>query len=207
MLDRTGGLFNYYPNFGDISGLALANSSAWLNPVAMATYLDRLYVLDTEAGQIWKYYASNDYAQLAGDEAIFFSAEADLGSAVDFDLFAEDGSLIVVYADGRVRYYDTRSGRVQWDETTLQQRGLTTPLISPTAVKIVGTGLNASIYILDSGSGRLLQLSRGGTVLDQIRVLDEAGNDVLSRASDFAVVESPFRLFVVAGDAIYRAEH
>jgi hypothetical protein len=206
MLDRAGGLFNYYPNLGDISGVALANSSAWLNPVASATYLDRLYVLDTEAGQIWKYYASNDYAQLAGDEAIFFSAEAGLGEAVDFDLFSEDGSLVVIYDNGRVRYYDTRSGRIQWDETTLQQRGLTTPLISPTAVKLVGTGLNASIYVLDAGSGRLLQLSRGGTVLDQIRVLDEAGNDVLSRASDFAVVESPFRLFVVAGDAIYRAE-
>jgi hypothetical protein len=206
MLDSAGGLFNYHPNFGDISGIMLGNSSAWVDPAAIATYLDRLYVLDRGAGQIWKYYASSNYEQLADDETIFFGSEAGLDQAVDFDLFSEDGSMVIVYQDGRMRYYDTRSGRVQWDETALQQRGLTSPLISPSAVKLVGSGLNASIYVLDPGSGRLIQLSRGGTVLTQIRVLDETGNEVLSRASDFAVLESPFRLFVVAGNSIYRAE-
>ena len=206
MLDRTGVLFSYYSNLGDIRGIRLGNSSAWLEPLAMATYLDRLYVLDSGAGQIWKYFADQNYTQTADDPAIFFSAQAGLDAAVDFDLYSEDGSLVVIYADGRVRYYDTRSGRIQWDENTLLQNGLTTPLVAPVAVKMVGRGLNASIFVLDPGSSRLVQLSRGGTVLTQYRVLDQTGDEVLSRAGDFAVTDAPQRIFIAAGNAIYAAE-
>lgn len=206
MADLAGGLFNYYPNLGDIGGVELPNSSAWSTPVAMASYLDRLYVLDSGAGRIWKYYISSGYSQFAGDETIQLSEDANLEQAIDFDLYAEDGSLVVLYRDGRVRYYDTRSGRARWDETTLAQAGLTTPFIAPVSVKIVGTGLNASIYVLDPGSGRLVQLSRGGTVLTQYRVMDESGEEVLTNAADFAVIESPVAIFIAAGDSIYLAE-
>ncbi len=206
LLDRTGTLFSYFPNLGDTRAVRLGNSSAWLDPAAMATYLDRLYVLDRGAGQIWKYFADQNYTQAADDPAIFFSAQMGLDMAVDFDLYSEDGSLVVIYADGRVRYYDTRSGRVQWDENTLRQNGLTSPLVAPAAVKLVGRGLNASIFVLDPGSSRLVQLSRGGTLLTQYRLLDDAGNDVLSGASDFAVTDAPMRLFVAAGNHIYVAE-
>lgn len=206
MVDRAGGLFNYYPNLGDIGGIELANSSAWLNPVAVTNYLDRLYVLDTEAQQIWKYYAADGYTQFPDDESIFFSGDMDLEQAVDFDLYSEDGSLVVLYSDGRIRYYDTRSGRIQWDDATLLEGGLTTPFVAPVSVKLVGSGLNASIFVLDPGSGRLVQLSRGGVVLNQYRVLDDTGAEVLSRASDFAVTDSPRTIFVVAGDQIYRAD-
>lgn len=206
MLDTTGGLFSYYPNLGDISGIILGNSAEWIKPTAMSTYLDRLYVLDTGAQKIWKYYASSSYAQFEGDEAIFFSDEANLEQAIDFDLYADDGSLLVLYKDGRIRYYDTRSGRVQWDESTLAQNGLMTPLIAPVSVKIVGTGLNASIFVLDPGSGRLIQLSRGGTILTQYRILDAVGTDVLTKAADFAVTGSPMKIFVVTGNQLLMAE-
>ncbi|MBP6015418.1 MAG: hypothetical protein KA586_01770 [Candidatus Promineofilum sp.] len=205
MVDTTGGFFSFYPNLGDTSGVILGNSSKWNNPTAMASYLDRLYILDTEARQIWKYYASTNYSQLEGDEAIFFGGEAELDQAADFDLYAEDGSLVIVYKDGRIRYYDTRSGRIQWDETTLAQNGMVTPLIAPVAVKIVGSGLNASIFVLDPGSGRLLQLSRGGTVLTQYRIFDETGREVLTKAADFGVTDSPTRIFVVAGEQLFVA--
>lgn len=206
MVDRSGSLFSFYPNLGDTSAAVLGNSSEWVNPVAMSVYLDRLYVLDTGAGEIWKYYASAGYAQMPEDEMIFFGSEADLGRAVDFDLYAEDGSMVVLYEDGRIRYYDTRSGRIQWDETMPAQNGLALPFVAPVAIKLVGSGLNASIFVLDPGSGRLVQLSRGGIVLTQYRVLDERGNDILSQASDFDIAESPLRILVAAGERIYLAD-
>lgn len=202
MVDTTGGLFNFFPNLGDINGVILGNSSEWSAPTAAATYLDRLYVLDTDEQQIWKYYGSSGYTQFEGDEALFFSADANLDQAIDFDLYSEDGSLVVLYRDGRIRYYDTRSGRIQWDETTLAQNGMSLPFIAPVAVKIVGSGLNASIFVLDPGSGRLVQLSRGGTVLTQYRVLDSAGNEILNTAADFAVADSPMRIFVVGENTL-----
>ncbi len=206
MLDRTGVMFNYYPNLGDIRGVPLDNSSAWLEPRAMATYGSRLYVLDAGARQIWRYSLDEGYTQDPDAPAIAFSAQAELDQAVDFDLYSEDGSLVIVYADGRVRYYDTRSGRIQWDETTLLNNGLSTPLVSPSAVKLVGRGLNASIFVLDPGSSRLVQLGRGGRVLTEYRVLDELGDEVLSKARDFAVVDSPLRILIAAGNHLYLAE-
>ena len=206
MLDRTGVLFTYYPNLGDTRAVPLGYSSNWLNPVALSTYGGRLYILDSGAGQIWKYFpAGEGFEQDPDDLAIFFGPEADLQQAVDFDLYSEDGSLVVVYRDGRIRYYDTRSGRIQWDENTLLQNGLSTPLVAPTSVELVGRGLNASVFVLDPGSARLVQISRGGTVLAQYRALDDQGNELLGTASDFAVAESPFRLLVASGNEVFRA--
>ena len=82
MLDRTGVLFSHYTKLGDTRSIRLGNSSAWLDPVAMATYLDRLYVLDRGAGQIWKYFADQNYVQTEDDPAIFFSAQAGLDRCV-----------------------------------------------------------------------------------------------------------------------------
>lgn len=206
ILDRSGQLFNYFPNLGDMRGIVLDNSSAWLNPTVMNTFTNRLYVLDTGTERIWKYYPQDaGFTQQQDDPFISFSSEMDLDQAVDFDIYAEDGSIIVVYRDGRVRYYDSRSGTIQWDETTLANGGLTAPLIAPAAVDITGRGLTASIFILDPGSGRLVQISRGGTVLAQYRILDAAENDVLTLASDFVVEEAPLQVFVVAGNTIYQA--
>jgi hypothetical protein len=206
MLDRTGLLFIHYPNLGDMRAVPLGYGSTWLNPVAMADYGGRLYVLDTGAQQIWKYLPQGEgYIQDENDKAIVFSTEADLDQAADFDLYSEDASLVIIYKDGRIRYFDTRSGRVLWDETSLQQNGLTSPLVAPAAVELVGRGLNASIFVLDPGSGRVVQIARGGTVLAQYRALDEAGNELLSQATDFAVLDSPLRIFVTVGNKTYLA--
>ncbi|MCZ7672690.1 MAG: hypothetical protein M5U34_39020 [Chloroflexi bacterium] len=79
---------------------------------------------------------------------------ADLNAAIDMDLYSEDGSLLLLYGDGRIRYYDTRAGRLQWDEQELMANGgLTLPLANPTAAKLVGKGLNASIFVADPGTG------------------------------------------------------
>ena len=43
-------------------------------------------------------------------------------------------------------------------------------------------------------------------VLTQYRVLDQTGDEVLSRAGDFAVTDAPQRIFIAAGNAIYAAE-
>lgn len=204
MLDRTGVVFTYYPNFADLRGLPLGFSSFWREPVAIADYSERLYVLDREAGQIWKYFPQGEgFVLNEDDQTIFFGPEADLGAAVDFDIYSEDGSLLLVYEDGRVRYYDTRSGRIQWDENTLLNNGLSTPLIAPTAVKLVGRGLNASVFIADPGSSRIVQVSRGGTVLAQYRTADETGQELFAQMTEFDVAETPLRIFIVAGNKLY----
>lgn len=206
MADRSGSLFSYFPSLMDIRAAKLGNSSEWIEPVALGYYSGRLYVLDSGASIIRKYYESKGFAQVDTDQYINLPADADLKSAIDFDIFAEDATLVILYDDGRIRSYNTRKKEVIWDEATLRQNGMSIPFIAPSSIKFVGTGLNTSIFVLDPGSGRLVQLSRSGVPLAQYRILNDKGENLLPQASDFAIVDSPLRILFVAGDQILLAQ-
>lgn len=206
MLDANGGFVSYYPNLGDLRYVRLGLSSEWRRPVAMATFNERLYVLDAGLGQIWKYFPDGDgFVQKEGETTLRLNDQADLTQAVDIAIYSEDGSLAVAYGDGRLRYYDTRSSLLRWDEQSLLTNGLNTPLVRPTAVKLVGPGLNASIFVADPGSGRIIQIGRGGTVLAQYRATGPDGQELFSQIQDFAVAETPLRVFVTVGNTLYVA--
>lgn len=206
MLDKAGLVMTYYPNYDDMGAVPLGLAANWQFPTAITTFAERLYILDPGARQIWKYYPDGDgFIQQEDEQTLVFSENPELETAVDIALYSEDGSLAVLYGDGRLRYYDTRSGRVQWDEAHLLQNGLTSPLVAPTAVELVGRGLNASIFVADPGSGRLIEISRGGTILAQYRASDETGLELFSSMTDFAITKSPLRVFVTAGSQLYLA--
>jgi hypothetical protein len=207
MLDNGGALVSYYPGSTETRAVTLGLSSEWQNPVSMTQYSERLYVLDPASAAIWKYFPQEEgFVVDPAERLLTLNADVDLANAIDIDLYSEDGSLLVVYGDGRIRYYDTRSGRVQWDETELLESGLSTPLQNPVAAKLIGKGLNASIFLLDAGNGRVIQVSRLGTVLAQYRATDDRGQDAFVGGSDLAVAELPLRIFVTAGNTLYLAE-
>jgi hypothetical protein len=205
MLDTSGALLTYYPNNKDTRAAPLGLSSIWQIPQAMTTFDERLYILDAGAREIWKYFPEGDGFVIKEDEQILIlDSSADLSTAIDIDLYSEDGSLVVLYNDGRLRYYDTRSGRVQWDEQELLANGgLTLPLERPTAAKLVGKGLNASVFVADPGTGRIIQIARGGRVIAQYRADDIAGQDLFRNIHEFAVAEGPLRIFVTDGNQLY----
>ena len=206
MLDSTGTLLTYYPNFADLRAVPLGFATDWQLPLAVTTFAERLYILDPGARQIWKYFPEGDgFIQQENERTLVFSENPELETAVDIAIYSEDGSLVVAYGDGRLRYYDTRSGRIQWDEAHLLQNGLGSPFVAATAVELVGKGLNASIFVADPGSGRLVEISRGGTVLAQYRASDENGLELFSNISDFAITKTPLRVFVTSGNTLYLA--
>ncbi|MCP4358329.1 MAG: hypothetical protein GY796_09970, partial [Chloroflexi bacterium] len=209
MLDSDGALITYQPGINSAFAVPLDLAVDWVNPVAVTGFDERIYILDTGAAVIWKYFPDGEsFIAKADERTLNFSDELDLdlGNAVDFDLYSEDGSLVILYSDGRIRYYDTRSGRLVWDENTLLENGLTIPLQNPTAVEIVGKGLNATLFIADGGNGRVIQVSRPvGQVLAQYRATAEDGSELFIDITDFAVVELPLRLFVTKDHTLYSA--
>ena len=207
MLDTSGALLTYLPNMQDTRVAPLGLSSVWQVPTAISSFDERLYVLDPGAREIWKYYADGDGFIIKDDEQVLaLDPSADLNAAIDLDLYSEDGSLLLLYGDGRIRYYDTRSGRVQWDEAELLQNGgLMSPLVAPTSAQLVGKGLNASIFVADPGSGRIVQIARGGRVIAQYRATNESGTELFNNIQGFAVAEAPLRIFVTDGSKLYVA--
>ena len=206
MLDFNGALLNFQPGYDNTFAYPLDLASEWSTPTDIAFFSERLYILDPGVGVIWKYFPSETgFVANAGDRTLsVFNDDPQLASAIDFDIYSGDGGLVILYADGRIRYYDTRSGRIQWDENDLLTKGLGTPLLNPTAVKIVGRGLNASIFIADAGNGRIVQVSRPtGQVLAQYRATGPNGEELFNDITSFDVAETPLRIFVSKGDTVY----
>lgn len=202
MLDANGAVINFSPGFGELRASRVGLASEWQNPVSMTRFNERFYVLDRGAGVIWRYFTEG--GSFIVDEAQRTIELPDLDQAVDFAIYSEDGSIIVLYADGRLRRYAGNS--VLWDEVTLRDSGLTTPLIAPVRLKIIGRGLNSSIFVADPGSARVVQLSLGGTFLAQYKALDlETDQELFARMSDFDVAEAPLRIFITVPEALYVA--
>ena len=207
MLDSGGALLTYHPDFGDTHVAPLGLASEWRVPSALTTYNERIYILDTASDSIWKYFPSGDQFDVKADErTIELDDELNLTQAADISIYNEDGSLVVAYQDGRLRYYDTRANRRSWDEITLiQDGGLTSALGQLSAVHVVGRGLNTSIFVADAENGRILQLNRGGRVLAQFQATGPNGEELFQNISDFAVAENPLRIFAVNGDQLIAA--
>lgn len=207
-LDLNGALLSYRPSFGDILVASLGFASDWRVPAAVATYDERLYVLDKGVEQVWRYFPIGDQFEIdANERALTFNEDPELDAVADFDLFSEDGSLVLLYENGRIRYYDTRSLRRQWDETVIQTVDSSiSPLVAPTSVKFIGEGIGTSIFVLDAGSGRMLWLNtRAGDVLDQYRATDENGAELFLTVTDFDITPDFQQFFFVAGNRVFTA--
>lgn len=208
-LDLNGALLSYRPNLLDTLVASLGFAVDWQVPSSVTTYDERLYILDNGAEQIWKYYPLGDQFEVISDErTLAFREDPNLEQVVDFDIYHEDGSLVLLYGDGRIRYYDTRSLRIQWDESEIREfNSEIQPLVAPTAVKFIGQGLGTSIFVADAGSGRILLFNtRAGDVLDQFRATDETGNELLFQVADFDITSDFQTFFFVVGNKVYRAE-
>lgn len=200
ILDSSGALVTFYPSFENLRAVPLGLSSAWVNPVSITQFNERLYVLDPGQGQIWRYFPEGEGFFIDDDQQAV--ELPDLDQAVDTAIYSEDGSVIALYADGRLRRYS--GGSLLWDESLLEESGLKPALVAPTHVKIVGRGLSSSIFVADPGSGRVIQLSLAGTFLAQFKAVDELGFELFANLGDFAVAEGqPLRLLVVTENALY----
>ncbi|MFW6184098.1 MAG: hypothetical protein ACOC8X_09895, partial [Chloroflexota bacterium] len=202
VLDARGALLTYHPGFSNVRAAPLGLASDWVRPVAITQFNERLYVLDRGAQQIWRYFPEGNGFYVDEDQRAL--SLPDLSTASDVAIYSEDGSVIVLYRDGRIRRYGQDS--LLWDETSLAESGLETPLIAPTRLRIIGSGLNSSIFVADPGSARIVQLSLGGTFLAQYKArAPQSGEELFAQLGDFDVAETPLRIFVTVDNALYVA--
>ncbi len=189
--------------------IPLGLAADWRLPTAITLYNERLYLLDVGIGQIWRYFPDGDnYTITAGEQTVTTPPDADPAQAVDMSIYSEDASLLLVYQNGNIGYYNTRGNTVQWNEQHLlaEDGGLRAPLVAPAAAHLVGQGLNQSIFVADPGSGRIIQISRGGNVLAQYKATDAAGQELFSQITDFDIPPNPpLRIAITAGNKVYLA--
>ncbi len=205
ILDNRGAIVSYFPEETELRVIQLGMSSAWRHPLQMNEYGGNLYVLDDDAGYVWRYYPSNgNYVIQEERQAITFYDSPNLEESVDFVIDESDGSVLFLYEDGTLlKYYN---GRTTWTSDTLARNGLQSPILAPQAIKYAGEGNTASIFILDPGSNRILQLSRSGVLLNQFRATGADGRELVPQAIDFVVTQNPTRFVIITDTEVYFAE-
>lgn len=198
MLDVSGSLISYYPDKSDARAVPLVLSSEWQQPTATSTWKERMFMLDTGMGRIWRYLPEGAGFRIDADRE---PIELDgLAQASNF-VIDQDGGIIVLYADGRLRrYFD---GRLIWDESTLSQNGLLEPMQSPTTLRIAESGATSSIFVLDPGTNRLIEFSMAGTVLGQFKAtLNTDYSELFANARDFSIKTNPLRIFIISDNVV-----
>lgn len=209
VLDQRGAVLVYQPNLRDSRAIPLGLAASWRLPAALTLYNERLYILDVGLGQIWRYFPDGDnYTITDDDQSVSLPAGVDGSLAVDLGIYSEDASLLLAFQQGHIGYYNTRGNTVQWTEQDLlaEDGGLRLPFVNIAAAKLIGRGLNQSIFVADPGSGRIVQISRGGNVLAQYKASDATGQEIFTEMTDFIIPpDPPLRVIITAGNKLYIA--
>jgi hypothetical protein len=191
---ESGGLLEYNPSWG-LAPVSIADKEAWGVPVAVGSYFGNFYILDPQAGQIFRYVpGTEDYSTPAQS---YFSDETavDLNGAVDI---AIDGFIYVLYANGTIRKFESGEP-VEFQITEIDK-----PLSRPTAIYTAPDDEVQFIYVADAGNQRVVQLNKDGRFVRQFKPRDEEEIDFNTLRSVF-VDELTGKLYLVNDRALYIA--
>ncbi len=191
---ETGGLLEHDPAW-NVQAVALGQGEARPDLRLMAAFGGNLYVMDNS--QLWRYKPlGNGFGTAA--EAYFNSPPGDLSTAIDL---AIDGSVYLLYADGRIRKF------FGGDEHEFTPTALPDPLARPVALAADAEATRGSIYVADAGPvadaglARVVQLTSRGIFVRQIKTHDDSMNSLESVFVD----ERAERLLFISGGKLYTA--
>jgi len=201
-LDTTGALLYCAPGLKPLAIYLPTPDTSWIRPAALEVYADRLYILDPGGNEAWQFLASGG-AFIQSPTHYFTSNAYDLSQVIEFSI--AQGDLFLLHKDGQISnctrptgaatcveamsFTDSRLGRVSGNhlaDVTAPSRLVYDPPPEP------------SLYLLDSNTGAVYQLSLKLVLVRQFRPHFPFGSPATAVAVDTAK-----RLFVAAGDNIY----
>lgn len=166
---------------------------AWKTAIALEVYGDRLYLLDTSEGTLWRYRRGRE--GFSGAEQ--YTSDANLTDAVDI---AIDGSVYILKKDGTiVKYY---AGEVEEEFAVL--RAPMSPLTKPT--KIFTEFEFNQVLILEPASYRILAYNKdikNGNLVYSHQYHFSSG---IGELKDMYVDKTSNKLFVLTSDKLYQVD-
>lgn len=179
--------------------LVIADREQWVEPRLTEGYNGNFYLLDSGSGKILRYLPTADGYGTPPDNYLEGDAAIDLSGAVDM---AIDGNIWILYSDGTVQTFF--QGRQQPFVLEVPPDG---PITSPQAIYTGSAAGNAqTLYIADSGGGRILEYDKTGKYLRQFRPADKADQEKLRRMTDLQVDELNRTFYILASDGLYRTD-
>lgn len=187
VLDGAGILFTYDSMHGPRT-LPFVRPDLWLSPQRMLVYAERLYVLDPQAGKLYRFPPTGEGYTAGGED--YFATPTNISGVQDF---AIDGHVYLLFPDGRLlRYY--RGEQQGFDvETTFS---------SPTA--IYTTDELQHLYIADAGNKRIVVLDKEGKFVAQL-VPGEGYTVDFSTLQDIFVTPDEKTIYILTTTGLWRA--
>jgi len=196
ILEQDGTLMNYDPAWVNEGGTPqLVRSFLVTSPTsarAVGSFGGRLYILDADANQIWRYDARGDTYPERPDRYFVTSPPRSLAEASGM---AIDGKIYVLYQGGEVLQF--LQGQHQPDFAV---RGLPGDIGQAVALAVDPERDSGVVYVADRGNRRVVVLGPDGAFRAQFRA-DEAFDALEALAVD----EAARRLYVVSGGQFYVA--
>ncbi len=190
ILGAGGRLWAYDPHWSEARPVALSPVPGGHDPVAMATYYGRLYLLDPVAGQIWRYLPRNgEFAE--GPESYFPAEAPPLAGARDMAL---NYNVYVLFEDGGVARY--QEGKA----APFSVSGIPAPAARFAALTVDPELEKGPVYLADGATGRIVVLWEDGAFCAQLR---PPGKEFQGLRA-LAVSQAGDALFALAGGKIYR---
>lgn len=190
ILGDGGHLWAYDSHWPEARPVTLSAVPGGRDPVSMATYSGRLYLLDPAAGQIWRYLPQN--GEFGGEPEPYFSSEAPrLTGARDMAL---NYNVYVLFEDGGVARFE--EGRAAPFAVT----GIPAPATHFAALAVDPELERGPVYLADRVAERIVVLREDGTFCAQLR---PPGGEFQGLQA-LTVSEAGDSLFVLAQGKIYQ---
>jgi hypothetical protein len=188
VLDDTNQLFRYDPRVEGPSRIELAGSAGFEQLTQVETYLGRVYLADTGAGQL-KRYPSGDYTKSIPSDWFVSPMILD-----DMRSLQIDGEVWILLKTGQVLRF---SGGQQVEFALDDSIGL----VQDAADFFVGEGDQGAIYIADAGGERVWVYSKAGEYLKQLAAPE---GDPLDSLSGMYVEEVTDSLYLLTSGALFK---
>ncbi len=201
MLDANGTLLRCEPQIIlNCNAQRVLNADDWQNPSSLTIWDRRLYILDSESGQIWRYDPSGSSYVSAPREYFSGAARPNLRNVVDFTI-SNDGVVFVLYDDGVMKSY------ISGSEAPFAFSGFNEGS-EPHVVRTEGFALNDSafapgFFLISRGARTIYETTVAGTFIDSYQAFDQSKLELIS-----AVVAYPEQdiIYVASGNTIFHID-
>jgi hypothetical protein len=197
-LDRNGVLVDCPPRFLQNCGAQQINTSTWVDPIAIAYWQGRLYVLDPAANQVWRYDPASGVFPNAPLEYFVGSARPDISQAVDFAIDTP-GALYILYADGAmIKFAGGERQPFAYSNFPEAQ-----PMAGTNSLFLNTSPTDLMMYITSRQARTIYQTTHAGTFAASFRPEDD---DLFAALNDAVIDADRDMIYALSGNSILGLE-